>query len=393
MDAIRRGRVATSLAFLLFGTALGTWTARIPAIKERLGLSDGRLTFALLAFAAGCILGMALLGRLTDRYGSSRVLVPAALLEGLLLIAPGYSPTLVILSLALFAFGAVHGTLNIAMNANAIEVQRALGRPIMSSFHAIYSIGGFLGAITGSVFAHLGIGAGPTFLVVGAAVLALAAWSAWWVLPGAPVPDDDAPEAEAPARRSLLLVFLGVLVLCTLVGEGAAADWSAVYLRDDLGTSAGFAAYGYAAFAIMMTAGRIFGDRLVVALGPVRLVRWSGLLAAAGLGVSLALDHPWAGVVGFGLLGAGLSGIAPQVFSAAGNQDPKRSGRALSTVVSIGYVGFLLGPVLIGAAATVVGLPAALWIPVLLAVFVAASAGAMRSRAGISGKTAAARTG
>ncbi|WP_431975345.1 MFS transporter [Micromonospora haikouensis] len=378
---IRRGRIATSLAFLLFGTALGVWTARIPAVKEKLGLSDGRLSFALLAFAAGCIVGMALLGRLTDRFGSTRVLIPSAILEGLLLVLPGYSGTLVVLCVALFLFGATHGTLNIAMNANALEVQRAWGKPIMSSFHAIYSIGGFLGAIVGSFFARSGASVGTTFLTVGAGVLVLAVWAALWVLPATSAPEAAAgsPDTgQGPSRRSLLLVFFGVLVLCTLVGEGAAADWSAVYLRDNLETSPGFAAYGFAAFSIMMTVGRLFGDRLVRALGPVTLVRFSGTLAACGLGAALLVHHPVAGVAGFGLLGAGLSCIAPQVYSAAGNQDPSRAGRALSTVVSIGYLGFLFGPILIGAAATVVGLPSALWIPVVLAVFVAAGATAMR---------------
>jgi MFS family permease len=378
-DRIRRGRVATSVTFLLFGTALGVWTARIPAVKHNLGLSDGRLSYALLSFAAGCIVGMAVLGRLTDRFGSSRVMVPAAVLEGLLLVPPGFSGGLGTLCAALFLFGAAHGTLNIAMNANAIEVQRAWGRPIMSSFHAIYSVGGFLGAVAGSLFAHGGAGVGVTFLTVGAGVLALAVWASLWVLSSEYGPEaaDATPGGDEPARRSGLLIFLGVLVLCALVGEGAAADWSAVYLRDDLGASAGSAAYGFAAFSIMMTVGRVFGDRLVLAFGPVTLVRLSGGLAAAGLGVALLIHHPVAGIAGFGLLGAGLSGIAPQVYSAAGNLDPRRAGRALSTVVSIGYVGFLLGPILIGAAATVAGLPSALWIPVVLAVFVAASARAM----------------
>ncbi|GAA2527435.1 MFS transporter [Winogradskya humida] len=374
-----RARIATSLAFLLFGTSLGVWTARIPAVKEKLGLSDGRLSFALLAFAAGCILGMALLGRLTDRFGSSRVLIVTALLEGLLLIPPGYSTSLVTLSIAVFCFGAVHGTLNIAMNANAVEVQRAWGSPIMSSFHAIYSIGGFLGAIAGSLFAHHGVGVGPTLLTVGAAVLVLAAWAALWVMPVPGAPAEKTEPGDTRTAGSSLLVFFGILVLCTLVGEGAAADWSAVYLRDNLDSEPGFAAYGYAAFSIMMTIGRIFGDRSVRTLGPVGLVRLGGLIAAAGLGAALIINHPIAGVIGFGLLGIGLSGIAPQVFSAAGNHDPKRSGRALSMVVSIGYLGFLLGPILIGAAASVVGLPTALWIPVLLAVFVALSGNAMRA--------------
>ncbi|BCJ48219.1 MFS transporter [Actinoplanes ianthinogenes] len=374
---LRRGRIATSLAFLLFGTALGVWTARLPAVKEKLGLSDGRLTFVLLAFAAGCLLGLAVLGRLSDRVGSSRLLVVAASLEGLLLGVTGFNGSLAGMCVVVFCFGAAHGTLNIAMNANAVEVQRAWGSPIMSSFHAIYSIGGFAGALLGGLFARHAVGIGPTFLITGAGVLVLTGWAALWVLPSRGVVPE--PRVDSPGERgSLLVVFFGVLVLFTLVGEGAAADWSAVYLRDDLHTTPGFAAYGYAAFAIMMTVGRIFGDRLVVALGPVTLVRAGGLVAAAGLGVALVVDRPWAGVAGFGLLGLGLSGIAPQVFSAVGSRDSQRSGRDLSTVVSIGYVGFLVGPILIGAAATVVGLPAALWIPAVLAVIVAASGGVMR---------------
>ncbi|WP_203999509.1 MFS transporter [Virgisporangium aurantiacum] len=376
---IQRGRVATSLAFFLFGSALGVWTARIPAVKERLGLSDGRLSVALLAFAAGCIVGMAAIGRLTDRFGSSRVLVPAALLEGVLLVVPGYMTGLVGLCVALVLFGAAHGTLNIAMNANAIEVQRADGRPIMSSFHAVYSIGGFCGAIVGGFFAGRNVGAGTTFLIVGAAVVVLAIWTSLWILPSKTVDGETHPPRPESNGRRYVLLFLGFLVLCTLVGEGAAADWSAVYLRDHLGSDPGFAAYGYAAFSIAMTAGRFAGDPLVRAIGPVRLVRGSGLLAAAGLGVAMLIDHPVAGVVGFGLLGAGLSCVAPQIFSAAGDRDPQRAGRALSTVVSIGYLGFLLGPIAIGAAATVVGLRAALVVPVALALFVAASAPAMRT--------------
>lgn len=380
MDPARRGRIATSLIFLMFGAALGVWTARIPAVKATLGLSDGRLSIALLAFAAGCITGMALIGRLTDRFGSSRVLVPAALLEGALLIPPALAGGLVTLGVALFVFGAVHGTLNIAMNANAAEVERAHGRPIMASFHALYSIGGFLGAITGSLFAHAGLSVATTLTSVGLVAVALAALASQWVLPSSPaaVHLTDSDDRGSAGRRSLLVLF-GVVVLCTLVGEGAAADWSAVYLRDDLGTSEGFAAYGYAAFAIMMTAGRLVGDRVAGRFGSVTLIRASGLIAAAGLGVGLLIGNPVAGVAGFGLLGLGVSCVAPQFFSAAAGVDPSRAGQALSTVVSIGYVGFLLGPIAIGAAATAVGLPTALWIPVALALFVTLSAGSIRA--------------
>jgi len=391
---LRRGRVATSLLFLLFGMALGTWTARIPAVKDHLRLSDGRLSLALLAFAVGAIVGMALLGRLVDRAGSTAIMVPTALFEGLLLVPSAYLPNLVTLALALFVFGMVHGTLNIAMNANAIEVQRAWGGPIMSSFHAAYSVGGLIGAVVGGLFARAGISVGVTFMSVGAAVVVLAAWATWWALPSGLVPADepDHPAAStygSTTTRSYALLFLGVLVLCALVGEGAAADWSAVYLRDSLGSTAGFAAFGYAAFSIMMTVGRLLGDRLAARFGSVNLVRASGVLASVGLTTALLIADPIAGVIGFGCLGAGMSFIAPQVYSAVGNRDPERAGRALSMVVSIGYAGFVLGPILIGSASTVVGLPTALGIPAVLAFFVAASAAALRTRAATPSSTAA----
>jgi predicted MFS family arabinose efflux permease len=372
-----RGRIATSLAFLLFGTALGAWTARIPAVKQRLGLDDTRLAIGLLVFAAGAITGMQLAGRLVDRYGSARAMALAGYGEGVALVLPALAPNLAGLAVALFAFGAVHGILNIAMNANAVVVQRAAGRPIMSSFHAVYSIGGFLGAAAGGLFAHARLSPTVTFAAVGAAALVMALWSARWSLAG-PGPETPAPQPVQPGGPVPGVAFLGVLVFCCLVGEGAAADWSSVYLRDSLGTTAGFAAAGYAAFSVAMVAGRLVGDRLAARLGPVRLVRFSGGLAAAGLAAALLVGHPVAGVLGFACLGAGLSGIAPQVFSAAGNQDAARAGRAIARVASIGYLGFLTGPVLIGAAAGLVGLPRALAIPALLALFVALAARALR---------------
>jgi predicted MFS family arabinose efflux permease len=355
----------------------------------------------LLVFAAGAITGMQLIGRLVDRYGSAKIMIPAALAEGVALVLPALAPNLPALAVSLFVFGVIHGTLNIAMNANAVEAQRAWQRPIISSFHAIYSIGGFLGAAIGGLFARAGLSPTTTFLSVGAATLGLALWVARWTPPSPPAtnpsPPDRPPPADQPSALDLPepdlpgpdlrrpagsgtsgVLFLGVLAFCCLVGEGAAADWSAVYLRDSLASTPGFAAAAYAAFSIMMTVGRLVGDRLAAVLGPVRLVRVSGALAAVGLAAALLVGRPIAGVIGFGCLGAGLSCIAPQVFSAAGNRDPARAGRALARVASLGYLGFLTGPAVIGGVATLVGLPAALTIPALLALFVALTATALR---------------
>jgi predicted MFS family arabinose efflux permease len=384
--------VAVSLLFLLYGVILGSWTSRIPAVKQGLGVSDGELSIALLAFAAGAIVGMQAVGRLVDRFSSRRVMIPAVLVDGALLLGPAFAPSLPLLVLALFGFGAVHGTLNVAMNANAVEVQRAWQRPIISSFHAVYSIGGFIGSAAGGLFARAGLGPGPTFASVAGLVVLVAAWSAQW---GYSAPVAPAAGAEAPLPQPVLVdavassagrkravpsssLFLGALAFCCIAGEGAAADWSAVYMHDNLGTSAGFAASAYATFAICMTAGRLVGDRLTAALGPVRLVRGCGVLASVGLAVGLLINQPFGGVLGFGCLGAGLSCIVPQVFSAAGSRDPARAGEAIARVASIGFLGFILGPILIGGAAELVGLPVALAIPVVLVLAVALAAPALR---------------
>ncbi|MBF8189038.1 MFS transporter [Nonomuraea sp. K274] len=375
---VGRERVAVCLLFFLAGAAIGTWTARIPAVKERLGLGEGQFSLALLAIAAGAVIGMTAVGRLVDRYGSSRVMIPAALLQGVVLVPPAYAGNLGVLAATLLVFGMVHGILDVAMNANAVEVERAHGRPIMSSFHAVYSVGGFAGAAAGGLFAHVAVSAAVTFLVMGALVATLACWAARWALRSVPSPGGP---SGGTAGRPRGIVFLGVLAFCCLVGEGAATDWSSVYLREDLASSPGFAAAGYSAFSIMMTAGRLAGDRLAARFGVVPLVRCCGLLAATGLGLALLGGHPVAGVAGFACFGAGLSCIVPQVFSAAGHRDPAFAGRALARVASIGYLGFLSGPVLIGAAAELAGLPRALAIPALLAAFVALAATALRTRA------------
>jgi predicted MFS family arabinose efflux permease len=380
--ALTRGRVAASLLFLLYGTILGTWTARIPAVKQHLGLSDAQLSIGLLAFAGGAIMGMQAAGPLVDRLRSGRVMIPAAVADGVLLVLPALAFDLPVLAVCLFAFGAVHGTLNVAMNVNAVEVQRALARPIISSCHAVYSAGGFLGAGIGGLFAFAGAGPGVTFSSVAVLAVAVAAWAAAWTLPAdlAPLPE-QAPATSGGGAALSAVLFLGVLVFCCLVGEGAAADWSAVYLRDSLGSAAGFAAAAYAAFSIAMMSGRLLGDRLTARFGPVRLVRACGVLAACGLATALLIGRPLAGVAGFACLGAGLSCIAPQVFAAAGSRDPARAGQAIGRVAGMGFLGFVAGPVMIGAAAQLFGLPRALLIPAVLALFVAAAAPALRPRA------------
>jgi MFS family permease len=382
---LRRARIAGLAYFAVMGLADGVWLARIPAVKQNLGLSDGRLGVALLASPAGLVLVAAVADRLIARFGSARLTVAGGVAMPLLPVAFGLAGSTAALMAALFAFGAAGALLDVSMNAQAVRVERGYGRPLINSFHACYSFGGLLGALLGGLFAWAGIGPSITFAAVGVplAVLAVAARSGLLRGPeararGGGDPARDRGDQDHPGRAagrrsaSLRIVALGLLALCSLLGEGAAGGWSAVYLRDNLATSAAFAALGYAAFSVTMAVGRLSGDRLAARFGPARLVTGCGLVAAAGLTLALAWSSPVAGLTGFALFGAGLSSTFPQLLSAAGNAETGRSESGIARVAGAGYLGLLAGPVLIGGCASAVGLRLALGIPVVLALCLAA---------------------
>ena len=307
--------------FFVLGAATATWSARLPAIKESLHLGDGRLGLVLFAVPAGSVLTLAMSGRLVDAFGAVRVLRIAGLLICLALVSIGLGPqsgNLPVLVAALVCYGAVAGLLDVSMNTCGARLEVAYGRPIMSSLHAGYSIAGLAGAGLGGIFAWLAIGPLPTFAAVAIplAVAGLLA-SRWVILPPGPV---QAGRPGDPPRRSLrqisvVIWVLGLLALCGQLGEGAAGDWSAVYLHVNLGSSAGIAACALAAFSITMAAGRVAGDRLASRFGSVALVRASGLKAGHGLAAGLLIGTPAAAIAGFAQLGLGLAGIFPQLVS------------------------------------------------------------------------------
>ncbi|WP_030911379.1 MFS transporter [Streptosporangium amethystogenes] len=370
-------RRAVSYFFILLGTVSGAWAARIPAVKHTLDLSDGQLSYGLLAVAIGLITGMRFAGRLTDRLGSARLLTPAAIATSLTVIPPGYATTLPALIATLFLFGLVNASLDVSMNAHGVEVERAYGRPIMSSFHGMFSIGGLIGAGIGGLFAWFDLSAATTLTAVGIPLALASLYARRHLLPTTPPP---ATHATTPRRApwTSWIILMGVVAFAGLVGEGAANDWTAVYLFQNLGAPQAVAAAGFAVFSTTMTIGRFAGDHLAQRFGPVRLVRYSGLVAALGLGTALLVGQTLVAFVGFALFGLGLATIVPQVFSAAGNHDPARAGQAIAQVATVGYAGLVAGPAIIGGTAELIGLPAALGIPVLLAAFMAASAGALR---------------
>lgn len=376
---MRPARAAVTVVFFLNGLLFGSWAGRIPAVRDRVDLSDGEQGVALAFIAIGAVVAMPVAGAFAARYGSRRPTIAALVLSCLAIGAIALSPSLAVLCLAAFLAGAVFGSLDVTMNAHGVTVERGYGRPILSSFHAAFSAGGLAGGALAAGAAAAAIDVRVHLGLVAAASLLVGLWFARRLLPAG----DDAAPREDPlfVRPPRKLWALGAVAFACLLIEGATADWSAVYLRNHTEATAAAAALGFTAFSVTMTAGRLFGDRLVERFGAGALVRGGGLLAAAGFGVALLLDSPPAGIAGFAFVGAGMAAVVPVVFRAAGGIGGITAGVGIAAVSSMGYLGFMAGPPAIGGMAELTGLPVSLSLLVLLAAVVAALAAATEPRA------------
>jgi MFS family permease len=371
-SSVRLARVAVSAVFFINGAATANWLVRIPAVQARLGLTAGSLGLALLGVAVGALVAMPYAGRMVSRHGSRPVTRVAAVAFASSLMLPALAPNPVVLVLALVALGAGHGALDVAMNAQAATVERRYGRPIMSGFHALFSLGGLAGAGIGGIIASHHIQAAAHLLGTALVAGVLASGAARFMLPASA---DAAPDLAPPARPHGALVTLGIVAFCVLLGEGAMADWSALYLRDVNGAAPGVAAAGYAAFSLMMAAGRIVGDSVRQRFGAALLVRAGGVIAALGLALALALGSPWGAIMGFAAVGAGMSITFPIVLATAGALPGTAPGTAIATVSTFGYAGFLAGPPLIGFVAQALTLRGGLAVVVVTSLVVAGLAG------------------
>lgn len=359
-------RLATSLFFFFNGFLLANWLARIPAITGNLGLSSAQTGTALLGMAIGALLAFPLTGRLIARFGSGRATTGFAVIYALALPLLAFAPNLPLLFLSLLLFGFGNGGMDVAMNAQGAEVEHRLRAPIMSSLHGFFSLGGLAGAGSGAVVAAADVAPAAHFLTVLALALAAAWYLQRWLLPDAARPGEALPPVFALPPRALW--GLGLVACCAAVAEGAISDWSALYLKDSLQTDAGFAALGYAAFSATMLLGRFRGDRLVKQHGAVVLVRAGGLLSSGGLLFALAFSSPLLALLGFALVGAGLSVIMPLVYGSAASRPGIPQGAGVAAVATIGYSGFLLGPPVLGGVAQLTSLRLALGLVVLLTV-------------------------
>lgn len=364
-----RERIATRIAFFIGGFAVSAWAPLIPFAKRRLALDDAQLGLMLLCLGVGSVMMMPLAGGLAARFGCRRAILAAGIVIALCMPALMLAPSIPVLAVTLAVFGASVGVLDVVMNVQAVIVERASGRAMMSGFHGMYSVGGIAGA--GGVAAALALGATPLVAIACTAVLAallLAMARSGLLAQGG---EGDQPAFVLPRGRVLLV---GAVCFAMFLSEGAVLDWSAVFLSAVRHADPATAGFGYVAFAVTMTLGRLTGDRIVQALGAFRVVVCGALVAAAGFTLAILSTSPMAGLAGFALVGAGAANVVPVMFSAAGRQRDMPTHLAVAAVTTMGYAGVLLGPAALGFVAKATSLPMAFGLLVALLLCVAGAA-------------------
>ena len=358
-------RASITGIFFLNGVVFSSWYARLPTIQDDLGLDTGALGLALLGAPLGLLVAQPLVGALIARRGS-RAIIAAAPVAMAAVVLPALAVGAPTLFLAALTVGALNGALDIAMNAQGVVVERALGRRMFSSLHAAFSFG----ALAGASLAALAIVAGLDPLAHLAIVGAVGAIAAA-VLTRGLVRDRGTAGARRVPRPSRRLAALGVIAFCALLAEGAVFDWSGIYLVDEAGAREGLAPIGLAAFSLAMGFGRLAADPIAASRGGEATARIGAAMAAVGLGLGLALAAPLPAIAGFGLMGLGLSAVFPLALRAAGDS-AATPGPDLAAVSTLGYAGFLTGPPAIGLLADSVGLRGAL-VPVCAVCLLAAA--------------------
>jgi MFS family permease len=350
-------RIAISAVFFFNGMGFASWVTRIPAVRHALGLNEGELGGALFALAAGALLSFPLAGRACARFGARQATLVTAVLYCLMLPLPVFATSLPLLVLALGLLGMANGSMDVTMNAHAVEVETYCGKPIMSSLHGMWSVGGVVGATAGGLLVGQGVSQ-QAHLAGVAALLLVGVLISRRYLPPSTVHDEVAgPKFALP---SAAMLGLGCLIFCAFLIEGALADWSAVYFQDSLHTTPATATVGYAAFAFAMTVMRFLGDRTAATWGAEPLLRWSNGAAAIALAAALWVQHVGLTAAAFVITGVGIATVAPLVFGAAARRSSSSAGQGIAAMAAMGYSGFLVGPAFIGFVAQTTSLRAAL---------------------------------
>ncbi len=338
-------RASISVYFFVLGIMFATWASRLPVIKANLHLSDGELGTVLLGMPIGSIMVMPLAGWLTSRFGSKWVVVASSVAYCCIIPVLALLPNPLTLAIVLLFAGASGDLINIAANDQAVVLERMYGKSIMSSFHALFSLGGMVGAGLGGVMHKLQVSLLTHFFVVGSfAILISLVFSRYLLL----THTDYDPSKPVFARPDKALIGLGLIGLCVMLGEGAMADWSSIYLTNLLPADSGWTTAGYTAFSLAMAAGRFGGDWFTNRNGTQKTLVLSGILSGFGLLLALFVQIPAVVIFGFACVGLGFATVVPLVYSAAGQSKSMTAGMAIAAVSTVSYFGFLFGPPLIG---------------------------------------------
>ncbi|MFD3734360.1 MFS transporter [Streptomyces sp. NPDC058632] len=373
---VRRARYAVGAVFAVHGAVTGSFATRVPWIQDHAGVGAGQLGLALAFPALGASVAMPLAGRISHRFGARAALRGLIALWTLALVLPSVAPNLLTLCLALFVYGATAGMSDVAMNALGVEVENRLDRSIMSGLHGMWSAGALIGSAAGTLAAHLGTDARLHHTLAAGVLTVTGVAAAGHVLDLRSAVDEEPPPRFALPPRSALLI--GAIGFCAVFAEGASLDWSAVYLRDRLETSAGLAAACTTGFTLTMAVARIAGDRVVDRYGAVRTVRTSGVVAVCGGLLIVLAQHPAVAMAGFALMGFGIAVVVPLCFAAAGRSGSNPS-LAIAGVATITYTSGLIAPSAIGLLAQATSLMVSFVLVTVLSCGLAGFAGVLRA--------------
>lgn len=343
-------RIAVSAFYFCMGFSFMSWASRIPDIKTKLHLSEGELGSILLALPIGQLLMMPVSGRLVTKYGSKTILSFAILLYAIELTNLGWVTSGWQLAFALFIFGIVGNMSNISVNTQGVLAEKIYGRPIMTSFHGVWSLAGFSGSLTGLLMMNLQLTPRQHFFIVAALVFAIVFIAKRYLITGTSAP---AQRKKFFSKPEGVLVKLGIIAFCSMAAEGTMFDWSGVYFREIVRAPHSLVMVGLSTFMIMMATGRFAGDRIIARVGRKKLLQVSGLLVLSGMMIAVLFPHLITATLGFLIVGLGVSSVIPTIYSAAARSTTNSPGMALAGVSSIGFLGFLAGPPLIGYIAQV----------------------------------------
>jgi MFS family permease len=373
---VRRARTATAVVFAVHGCVTGSFAARIPWIAAHVGVDVGHLGLALVMPGIGALLAMPFSGRLAHHYRLRPLVTATIVAWSACLVLPALPTTLALLCVVLFVSGAAAGLADMAMNAEGVLVEKHYGRSVMSSFHGFWSAGVLAGSGVSALAAHGGIDARAQFAVQALVLGAIGAGAAHFLLDDLDTASTAPPAFALPARPVLLLGLVG---LCAVFAEVAGTDWSALYIRRELGGSASVAALAVSAFALTMAVARLVGDRTIRRFGPVRTVQLSGMCAAAGAAAVVLAPGLGVGLAGFAFLGVGVAVVVPLVFAAAGRVGPHPA-RSISGVATVAYGSGLVAPGVIGGIAAASSLTTAYVVVGCFVTVMGLAAGVLRGR-------------